>query len=441
MSEVPKKRTRLTAEQKKERENFAEREAKTRANKLRSKDKEFHGLEREFMNHQVKMLSDYEISKDIKHPRDVGTVREVLLRNFLVENKLLPKRYSVSDNSVRVASTTGHLSSELDILLYDALDSFTLMQRQGVYEVLPVEYCYGAIQVKSRLNKEELTNALENIKSFKRLQRLDARQLPRSDAQNKIQDNGFGIIFAYDSDMDWADLVSRLKSYAQTCDRSFLPNAVVILSKGHFAFGDRKSSSAYNSDIIAFDEVVVHGYPDRQGTCLYTLYSIIFELLSATRAQKALPHNYFRLPLTAGDYSYSYQFAGFAEFAHCDEHGDYARAYTPEKLARIISWCETAEPINWVRATDLAYGKPGDNFEAYDRQPQYVRIYNPKYLELSQILVADKKISHDGNEITTTVISFDIINSCGMTIYIPYYYQITENLVKGCPKCEKARKP
>jgi hypothetical protein len=241
--------------------------------------------------------------------------------------------------------------------------------------------------------------------------------------------------------MDWADLVSRLKSYAQTCDRSFLPNAVVILSKGHFAFGDRKSSSAYNSDIIAFDEVVVHGYPDRQGTCLYTLYSIIFELLSATRAQKALPHNYFRLPLTAGDYSYSYQFAGFAEFAHCDEHGDYARAYTPEKLARIISWCETAEPINWVRATDLAYGKPGDNFEAYDRQPQYVRIYNPKYLELSQILVADKKISHDGNEITTTVISFDIINSCGMTIYIPYYYQITENLVKGCPKCEKARKP
>ncbi|MCP9338169.1 hypothetical protein [Stutzerimonas xanthomarina] len=89
MSEIPGKRRRLTVAQKQDRADFASREARTkewlsnqalRANKLRSKDKEFYGLEREFINLQNKMLRDYEISKDIKHPRDVGTVREVLLR-------------------------------------------------------------------------------------------------------------------------------------------------------------------------------------------------------------------------------------------------------------------------------------------------------------------------------------------------------------------------
>ncbi|EHW1645183.1 hypothetical protein K2786_004992, partial [Escherichia coli] len=74
MSENERKRKRQTSAQKKERADFAEKEARTkewisnqasRANKLRSQDKEFHGLEREFMYLQNKMLKDFEISKDI----------------------------------------------------------------------------------------------------------------------------------------------------------------------------------------------------------------------------------------------------------------------------------------------------------------------------------------------------------------------------------------
>lgn len=448
MSELSEKRKRLTAEQRKKRADFAQRETNTRewlsaqadrANKLRSKDKEFHGLEREFMNLQAKMLSDYEISKDIKHPRDVGAVREVLLRAFFLENKLLPRRYSVSDTSVRVASTSGHLSNELDILFYDAMESFTLMQRQGVYEVLPVEYCYGAIQVKSKLTKRELKSAFSNIHSFKRLFRLNARKNPRLETSELAQNEGFGIIFAYDTDMAWEDLVAELTSYAQTCDRSFLPNAVFILSKGSLRFGDDKFGSVYNSHIKEFGEIKIYGDPDRQGLCLYSLYSTVFELLSNTRTQEVFPHNYFRLPLTAGDYSYSYSLGHFAEFGHCDEHGDYARVFTPEKLACLIDWCQTAEPINWIKATDLAYGKAGDNVQAYERQPGDVRIYNPNNLPLSEILVADKKVIHEGKEAFIKVLAFDCITSSGMNIFIPYYYQIKEHLVEGCAKCNKRR--
>jgi hypothetical protein len=62
--------------------NFLGSQAK-RAIELRSKEREFHGLEREFHYYQEQMIADYERSKDIKHPRDVGDAREEILRHFL----------------------------------------------------------------------------------------------------------------------------------------------------------------------------------------------------------------------------------------------------------------------------------------------------------------------------------------------------------------------
>ncbi|MEW7857553.1 DUF6602 domain-containing protein [Pseudomonas chlororaphis] len=449
MSNKREKRKRLTTAQKQERLDQANRDARTRewlsdlalrANKLRSKDKEFHGFEREFINFQRKMLSDYEISKDIKHPRDVGAVREVLLRSFLVENKLLPRKYGVSSTSMRVASTSGHLSNEVDILLYNAIESFALMNRQDVFEVLPVELCYGAIQVKSRLSKKELKSAFENIASFKRLKRASANQSFHQFPFEYNQDQGFGIIFAYDTDMEWSDIVSELNSHVNSYDRSVIPNALFILSKGYFTFGNDAYASVYNSHIVGFDNIIVYGHPDHQGDCLYRLYDIVFGLLRNTRTQDVFPFQYFKLPLTAGDYSYEYVFGNFAEFGQCEEHGDFARVYTPEKLEKVISWCRTAVPINWIKATDLAYGRPGDNIDAYERQPGDVRIYNPEGLALSEILVTDKKVMVDGKESSFKSLSFDSISSCGFNIYIPYYYQFTEELVQGCAKCKKAEK-
>lgn len=314
------------------------------------------------------------------------------------------------------------------------------MQRQNIYEVLPVEYCHGAIQVKSKLTKKELKSAFENIASFKKLKRVSSKGNHFIHPGEKVQNNGFGIIFAYDTNMDWADVVKELKVHAQGYDKRILPNAIFILSKGFFLFGSEVFASAYNSDIESFDNIRIYGNPDRQGDCLYGLYDIIFSLLKSTKTQAVFPHQYFRLPLTAGDYSYEYNFGCFAEVGQCEEHGDYARVYTPDKLEKLITWCKAAEPINWIKATDIAYGKPGDNKEAYERQPGDVRIYNPQNLPLSEILVADKKVSYEGKDTIIKVLSFDSIISCGLNISIPYYYQIKEELVQGCQKCRRNTK-
>jgi len=441
-------RKRLTAAQKEERRKYEEQQEHTkefltglaiRANKIRSKDKEFHGLERELFGLQTELLGDYEKSKDIKHPRDVGAAREVLIRAFFLETKLLPKKYAVSEVSVRVASTSGHLSNELDLLFYNSIETFSLMQRQHVYEVLPVEHTYGAIQVKSKLTKPELKKAFSNIASYKKLKRMVPSRI-NFIGSRKPEMSGFGIIFAYDTDLAWDEICEELKTLACSYDTKHLPNAVFILSKGWFLFGDEDSAKYYNSDMQNMKNVIVYGNPDISGHCLYQLYSLVFDFCADTITQQARPHDYARLPLTAGDHSYRYISGGLAEMGVCDEHGDYARSYTPEKLDRVITWCQTAEPINWIKATELAYGHEGNNTEAYERQPGNVRIYNPENLPFTQILVRDANSYYQGKLISTKALAFDMIESNGLNMYIPYYYQVKENLVKGCPQCERKMK-
>src|SRR5580658_3559761 len=105
--------------------------------KLRNQDREFHGLEREFVYEQAEMLQKYEKSKDIKHPRDVGNTRESILGNFLETSGYIPAQYAVSNTSARVASTEGFMSREIDILVFDRATSIVLMKREQEYLVYP----------------------------------------------------------------------------------------------------------------------------------------------------------------------------------------------------------------------------------------------------------------------------------------------------------------
>ncbi len=403
-----------------------------RAIALRSKDREFHGLEREFLYCQTQMLVDYNKSKDIKHPRDVGNAREEILRKFLVGSGYLPKRYGVSQTSARVASTTGHISNEIDILLYDPLDSVCLMNREGIYEVFPVESVYGVIQVKSRLNKHEIKEGLENLASFKRLDKEIHSTAGFIIHDSRLSERGFGILFAYDSDLEWLDIIHEIEVFAKKNSNRVWCNGIFILSKGLFLHGEDNSGKFYTTDIEKIKNLKMFGFPDRKDECLYQFYNILISLLRRTSIQPPEISSYFRLPLIAEEHSYDFYFGPFAEIGRCEKHGDYQRKIGSDHLTMITDWCSKAEPINWIKATDIAYGKPGDRTEAYDRQPGDVRIYNPENLPLSDILIGESML---GGKIVQGL-AFDIIRSAGMIIYVPYYYSGKERLISGCPKCK-----
>ena len=408
-----------------------------RAIALRSKDREFHGLEREFLYCQTQMLIDYDKSKDIKHPRDVGSAREEILRKFLISSGYLPNRYGISRTSARVASTTGHMSNEMDILLYDPFDSICLMQREEIYEVFPVESVYGVIQVKSRLNKDEIKNGLANLASFKRLDRAHYEPTGWVIYDERKSNRGFGILFAYDSDLEWQDIIREIEAFAKQNPNHVWCNGVFILNKGFFLHGEEHCGKYFNVDIENIKNLQMFGFPDRESQCLYHFYSILIKLLHNTSIQPLEVDSYFRLPLIADEHSYDFYLGSLAEVGTCKKHGDYQRKIDPDQLTKLVDWCRKAEPINWIKATDIAYGKPGDRTEAYNRQPGDVRVYNPENLPLSDILIEESML---GGKIVQGL-AFDIIRSAGMIMYVPYYYSGKGMIISGCPKCNKTEKP
>lgn len=442
-------RKRLTKAEKEERAAFADRENRTRqmlkdqvgrAIALRSKEREFHGLDREFLYYQEDMLRLYDRAKDSKHPRDIGLAREQIVRRFLVDTGLLPARYATSDRSVRVASTTGHVSGELDILFYDPMDSVSLMRRENAYQVLPVESTYGTIQVKSKATRQDIRDGLQNIASYKGLQRISTEGWTAFSGKHKSR-QGFGILFAFDTDLDWTDLLDEVKTFAKDKPKHLWCNAVFVLTKGFVLYGTEHRAAYLNDDIGAITELQMHGRPDRTGLCFYDLYSVLLSLLKNTHVQPPPVESYFQLPFVAGEHSYKYSMGQFAEFGTCETHGDFPRKLSEEKLVEVIQWCRSAEPMNWIRATDIAYGNPGDNTEAYERQPGDVRIYNPDSLPLPDILVMDRPFTHEGKQVITTVLAFDSIETAGMSIWIPYVYEVKYDIINSCPKCQTKVRP
>ncbi|WP_210371207.1 hypothetical protein, partial [Acinetobacter baumannii] len=119
---------------------------------------------------------------------------------------------------------------------------------------------------------------------------------------------------------------------------------------------------------------------------------------------------------------YEYEFGSLVEYDVCEKHGDFQRKFTEQKLESVINWCkEKSKPTNWIRAIDIAYGRPGDNEEAYKRQPGEVLIYNPNDLPLSDVLVMEQKMNSESGVVAIKRNAFDAIRSDGLTFWIPYY--------------------
>jgi hypothetical protein len=302
------------------------------------------------------------------------------------------------------------------------------MKREDVYEVHPIESVYGVIQVKSRLTKKELHSGLRNLASFKRLEPPASRQTGFIPFTHPFQaERGFALLFAYVGDMSWMDVIRELEMFAKSNPARTLPNAIYILDRGYFLFGDGDGAHLFNKEIEAIQTPQMHGYPDREGLCLYEFQSQLLALLRHTAVHPAQLDPYFRLPLVAEGLSYAFTMGNFAEVGHCDHHGDFQRKISPQALETLIRWCSAAEPINWIKATNIAYNLP-DNEEAYRRQPGDVHIYNPESLPFSDILLMDGVVA--GRPVRS--LAFDSISAAGITIWVPYHYTVS---IRRGPQC------
>lgn len=132
--------------------------------------------------------SEYNLTIFGEHRSLKGSKREKILRNFLRD--LLPQQYSLGDGEI--FDSNGLISKQVDIIIHN---SHMPVFRYSKYLLLyPIESVFGVCEVKTKLDKQSLKEAIENIQSVKKM------KLSKPSAFfGEFKERVYGAVFAYDA--------------------------------------------------------------------------------------------------------------------------------------------------------------------------------------------------------------------------------------------------
>lgn len=168
------------------------------------------------------------IKKGNPHFAERGAEAEKILEDFL--NVHLPKRFAAG--SGLIVDNQNNISSQIDIIIYDALNSPIYRKGERVL-ILPIDNVATAIEVKSSLNKEELRDAAKKIKSVKSLQKTPITNADQPVTfSTMITTKTYGVVFAYDSKTSLETLADNLREINEDMQSDYWIDFVVVLDKG-----------------------------------------------------------------------------------------------------------------------------------------------------------------------------------------------------------------
>ncbi len=180
-----------------------------------------------------RMRADFEQSKTFNHNGEAGTSRELIIRDFLAG--YLPPHVEAVHNA-EIVTATGETSPQCDIVLIDrGTPSFTTLSG---YRIIPNECVYGVIEVKTKLDGDQLADACNKISKLRQLPKNSYRPtpglIPRStSAYGKAHDffPTSGIIIAFDS-LKLETVGGHLAKWCSSRDLVEWPDSVWVLGKG-----------------------------------------------------------------------------------------------------------------------------------------------------------------------------------------------------------------
>ena len=173
----------------------------------------------------------------VAHSGSKGTHREKAIQRFFSDH--LPGMYGVAGGEVR--DLFDNVSGQLDIMIYDKLRNYPFLAEDPV--VLPAEALLASIEVKTKLDKSELSKSITAALKLKAL-RPHKRELAGARQKGERADNRLRYlhcIFAYSSDVSGGDVLAkefeRYKSLTSsmgvplsTIDRIYIPGVGLILT-------------------------------------------------------------------------------------------------------------------------------------------------------------------------------------------------------------------
>jgi len=173
-----------------------------------------------------------EIQSNNPHAAESGAEAEIILKEFLKER--LPRRFDIQ--SGLVVGQDGTISNQTDLIIFDALNSPIYRKGPRVH-ILPRDNVAVVIEVKSKLNKDQLKDSAKKIASVKKIK---ATPITKADQpvtfSDMIMTNTLGCVFAFDSYTSLDTLAENLKDINSEYASSLWIDLVVVLDKGYIGF-------------------------------------------------------------------------------------------------------------------------------------------------------------------------------------------------------------
>lgn len=167
------------------------------------------------------------------HPGEKGAEAENVVRDFL--NHHLPQRFRATSGII--IDKANSLSPQMDVIIYDALTSPIYRYSEEML-MLPLDTVAAVIEVKSRLNKQEIEDGYKKIAACKRLKKTPVsgadQQATGSDLKSVAT---YGVIFGFSSHTSSATLAQHAENLNGQYEPSAWPDLIVLLDSGTIGYG------------------------------------------------------------------------------------------------------------------------------------------------------------------------------------------------------------
>ncbi|MFI2077664.1 DUF6602 domain-containing protein [Streptomyces triculaminicus] len=211
-----------------------------------------------------RMRADFEQSQAFNHNGEAGTSREILIQEFL--SGYLPSHVEAVHNA-EVIAANGDVSPQTDIVLIDrGTPPFTSLNG---FRIIPNECVYGMVEVKTRLDGRELSDACNKISKMRRMPKTSYRPIagviPRTtNAYGKVHDffPTSGMIIAFDS-VNLETLGNHLVDWCRTRNPIEWPDSVWVAGKGHLQWGDPRSGALFRSPVAGASLFQIDAVPEQ----------------------------------------------------------------------------------------------------------------------------------------------------------------------------------
>ncbi len=176
-----------------------------------------------FLEAAKQLRAHFEELRVVPHSGLKGVEAEGLVSAFL--NAHLPERFKAGSGFI--VDHKGGVSRQTDVIIYDALNCPVYRMSEGA-GVFPSDNVAAVIEVKSTIDKRELTDAWKKIEVIKGL-----RKVPEPPSDRLVQFHTLGVVFAFECSTtldtlskNYWQLLSNVNEFGRHVD------LVVVLDQG-----------------------------------------------------------------------------------------------------------------------------------------------------------------------------------------------------------------